>query len=135
MEEILVNGCKGQVSISNEVLAVISGTAALEVDGVITGVYAHSVDMSAGRAKKNFAKGVKVTLEEETVKVDISIMVKFGHKIHQVSEEVQKRIASAIETMVGMQVSEVNVNVVGLKFEKPRKVGSMLPSAKGQKQG
>jgi uncharacterized alkaline shock family protein YloU len=119
MQEILTNGCTGQVSVSNEVLAVISGTAALEVDGVITGAYAQHGDMSAGRAKKNFAKGVKITLDEGKVKVDISIMIKFGHKIHQVSEEVQKRIATALETMVGMQVSEVNVSVVGLKFEKP----------------
>ena len=132
MEEILVNGCKGQVCISNEVLAVISGTAALEVDGVITGAYAHNMDMSAGRAKKNFAKGVKITLEEETVKVDISIMVKFGHKIHQVSEDVQKRITSSIETMVGMKVSEVNVNVVGLKFEKAARKSGIKTQSKGQ---
>jgi uncharacterized alkaline shock family protein YloU len=132
MQEILSNGCSGQISISNEVLAIISGTAALEVDGVITGAYAHQGDMSAGRAKKNFAKGVKITLEEDKVKVDISIMVKYGYKIHQISEDVQKRIVTAIETMVGMQVSEVNVNVVGLKFEKSSRKGGLRSSAKGQ---
>ncbi|MCL2620959.1 MAG: Asp23/Gls24 family envelope stress response protein [Defluviitaleaceae bacterium] len=119
MHEVSVNGNIGQIRIADEVLAIISGTAALEVSGVMSGsAPAHQGEMSARFVRRNFARGVKITPLEDGVKVDITIMVKFGHKIHQVSEEVQKRITTALETMVGMTVKEVNVNVAGLRFEK-----------------
>ncbi|MCL2855333.1 MAG: Asp23/Gls24 family envelope stress response protein [Defluviitaleaceae bacterium] len=119
MHEVSVNGGIGQIRIADEVLAIISGTAALEVNGVIAGSHpAGQGEMSARFARRNFARGVKIGLLDDGVKVDITIMVKFGHKIHQVSEEVQKRIKTALETMVGMTVKEVNVNVAGMRFEK-----------------
>jgi uncharacterized alkaline shock family protein YloU len=123
MQEVSVNGKIGQIRIADEVLAIISGTAAMEVEGVIAGANpGHSGDMSARFAKRNFAKGVKIALDGDKVKVNITIMVKFGHKIHAVAKEVQNRIITALETMVGMQVAEVNVNVAGLRFEKPKVV-------------
>ena len=119
MHEVSVNGQIGQIHISNEVLAIISGTAALEVDGVVA---SHSVSDPSGRfAKRNFSRGVKIAINEGKVSVDISVIVKFGFQIHRVSEEVQKRVITALETMVGMMVKEVNVNIVGVQFEKPPK--------------
>lgn len=119
MHEVAVNGNIGQIRIADQVLAIISGTAALEVNGVMSGhVPSQQGEMSARFVRRNFARGVKITPLEDGVKVDITIMVKFGHKIHQVSEEVQKRISTALETMVGMTVKEVNVNVAGLHFDK-----------------
>lgn len=120
MREITVGGQIGRIQISNEVLALISGTAALEVEGVV----GHMVNEAPSRtrfAKRNFGRGVKITVAQEKVTVDISIFVKFGYKIHAISEEVQKRIKLALETMVGMKVKEVNVNVVGIQFEKAAK--------------
>jgi len=107
MSCILTNGTSlGEIRIADEVLAIIAGTAAHEAEGIF----------SPG---KNFTRGVKVSIEEAGVLVSISIMVKFGHKIHKVSEEVQRRIVTALETMVGMNVAEVNVTVAGLRYEKP----------------
>ncbi|MDR2183311.1 MAG: Asp23/Gls24 family envelope stress response protein [Clostridiales bacterium] len=124
MHEISVEAQSGQILIANEVLAIVSGTAALEVEGVAT---SHSVSDASGRfAKRNFSRGVKIVLHEEVVSVNIAIIVKFGHKIHVVSEEVQKRVKIALETMVGMTVKEVNVNVVGVHFDKPPKVKAKL---------
>ncbi|MDR2167161.1 MAG: Asp23/Gls24 family envelope stress response protein [Clostridiales bacterium] len=121
MHEIFVNGKIGQIRVADEVLAIISGTAAMEVEGVIAGANpGHSGDMSARFARRNFAKGVKITLEEGKVRVDITIMVKYGYKIHEAAAEVQSRIATALETMVGMQTSEINVNVAGLRLERAR---------------
>jgi len=115
MNEILTNGTSlGEIRISDDVLAIIAGTATHEVEGVHV-------------TSKNFAKGVKISIEDGGVMVNISIMVKFGYKIHKVSEEVQKRIVTALETMVGMKVIEVNVTVAGLRYEKPAR---SLPSQK-----
>ena len=121
MNEVFVDSKIGKIHIADEVLAVISGTAASEVEGVIAGANpSHSGDMSARLAKRNFARGVKVTIEDGKVKVDITIIVKYGYKIHQVATQVQSRISTALDTMVGMQTSEVNVNVANLRFERPR---------------
>ncbi|MCL2573222.1 MAG: Asp23/Gls24 family envelope stress response protein [Defluviitaleaceae bacterium] len=126
MHDVSVNAQNGQIQIANEVLAVVSGTAALEVEGVAT---SHSVSDASGRfAKRNFSRGVKIAMREDSVSVDIAIIVKFGHQIHIVSEEVQKRVKSALETMVGMTVKEVNVNVVGIHFDKPPKVKAKVKS-------
>ena len=120
MQDFSVNGQSGQIQIANEVLAIVSGTAALEVEGVAA---SHSVSDASGRfAKRNFSRGVKIAMKDDIVTVEIAIIVKFGHKIHEVSEEVQKRVKTALETMVGMTVMEVNVNVVGVHFDKPPKI-------------
>ena len=116
MKEMSTNAV-GCIQISDEVLCIVAGTAALEVDGVATG---HSSDGRFGR--RNFGRAVKVNVDKDKVSVDISILVKYGHKIHIVSEEVQGRIKTALETMVGMKVKEVNVNVAGLLLEKAPKI-------------
>ena len=109
----------GQIHITDEVLSIISGTAALEVDGVIAG---QTTADAMRLGKKSFSRGIKITAVGDEVTVDLPVFVKFGYKIHVVSEEVQKRVKLALETMVGMKVKEVNVNVVGVLFEKVPKV-------------
>ena len=109
----------GKIRIADDVIAVIAGTAAAEVDGVITGAYPlYQGEMSPRFTKRNFARGVKISFEDEVVKVSISVVMKYGYKIHQISEEIQKRVAIALETMAGVRVDEVNVSVVGLRVEK-----------------
>ena len=120
MHEISVNGQSGQIKIANEVLAIISGTAAHEVEGVMAN---HSAYDAYGRfARRNFSRGVKIAINDDIATVDISIVVKFGHQIPKVSEEVQRRVKTALETMVGMAIKEINVNVVGVHFDKAPKV-------------
>jgi uncharacterized alkaline shock family protein YloU len=122
MHELSANSQEGygKIQIANEVLAIVSGTAALEVEGVAA---SHSVSDASGRfAKRNFSRGVKIALKDDVISVDLAIIVKFGHQIHTVSEEVQRRVKTALETMVGMTAKEVNVNVVGVHFDKPQKV-------------
>jgi len=125
MKETATNPHIGQIQISDEVLSIIAGTAALEVEGVAIG---HGNDSRFH--KRSFGRGVKVNVDKDKVSVDITILVKFGYKIHIVSEEVQSRVKTALETMVGMKVKEVNISVVGLQLEKAPKV-----KQKAQKRG
>jgi len=118
MRELSTNGKVGQIQISDEVLAIISGTAAHEVEGVISGRVATEIFL---KTRRNFARGVKITIAQDKVIVDIKILVRFGFKIHEISQEVQKRVKNALETMVGMKVSEVNVSVVGIQLDKVQK--------------
>ncbi|MCL2499910.1 MAG: Asp23/Gls24 family envelope stress response protein [Defluviitaleaceae bacterium] len=93
----------GVVRIADEVLAVIAGTAALEADGV-AGL--------AGQGRKQRAKGVTVAVTEQSVSLGIALTVKAGKKLQEVSREVQQRVKGAIETMTGLNVTDVNVHVV-----------------------
>jgi len=114
MIEIKTGAGIGQVLIADEVIAAIAGTAALEIDGVngMGGGIAGGIAEALGR--KNLAKGVNVQINGENAAIDLDIVVKFDHKIQQVSTEVQKRVKIAVETMTGLTVSEVRVTVSGV---------------------
>lgn len=114
------NHVKGQIQIADEVIAIIAGTAALEIEGVagMIGNFAGGIIEKIG--KKNLAKGVTVTVENNEVTVLLSLMIRFNYKIQEVTLEVQKRVKTAIETMTGLTTVAVNINVVGLEFEKEK---------------
>lgn len=107
----------GQVKVADEVVAVIAGLAATEVKGVeslggnITG------DIISKLGMKSLSKGVKVFVEDSTVKVDVALNIKYGTEIPKVSEIVQEKIKSAIETMTGLTVSEVNIKVSSVSLD------------------
>lgn len=108
----------GQIQIADEVIAIIAGTAALEIDGVsgMVGNFTGGIIEKLG--KKNLGKGVLVTVTENEVKIDLNLIVKSGYKIQDVSAEVQKRVKTAIETMTGLSAVEININVTSLEYEK-----------------
>jgi len=111
----------GSVQVADEVIAIIAGTAALEVDGVVAASGNFTGDIAEILGKKNFSKGVKVTVNDNAAVIDINIQIKFGYKIKEVSEEIQKRVKNAIETMVGLSTPEVNINVSSVHIEKENK--------------
>lgn len=110
----------GQVQIADEVIAIIIGTAAMEIDGVA----GMSGNLTGGLAeimgRKNAAKGVKIEVTEDNVAAEINLLVKFGYNIQKVCQEVQKRVKTAIETMTGLTAGEININVVGVHLEKEK---------------
>lgn len=104
------NNC-GQIKISNEVVSTIAWIAALEVEGV------ESSQSIADKLLKN--NGVKIQLEE-VVTVDIMVVVKFGFAIPDVAFKVQENVKNAVETMTGLDVSQVNIHVQGVSFKKDK---------------
>ena len=114
----------GQIQISDEVIAIIAGTAAAETEGVsLASAPVNAVKGFFG--KKNQSKGVKVTVEEATAILEIEICVKFGINIKKACEEVQLKVKNAVETMTGLSVSGVNVVVSEVMVEKE----TQLPAA------
>jgi uncharacterized alkaline shock family protein YloU len=108
----------GNVSFANDVLAIIAGLAASEIEGVagMSGGLAGGIAEMLGR--KNLAKGVKIAVNDKMIAVDINMIVTYGYKLHEVSRKVQANILKAIETMTGLGVERVNVNVLGIQFAK-----------------
>jgi uncharacterized alkaline shock family protein YloU len=109
----------GTIHIAPEVIEVISGLATLEIEGVagMIGGFASGVSEMLGR--KNVAKGVKVQLQGQEAKVDVSIAIQYGRAIPYVAQAIQYRVKQAIETMTGLTVREVNVHVQDVQFAQP----------------
>lgn len=123
IEEINVEEDSGKVTISDEVVATISGIAAMEVEGV-TGMAGSAIGDIAEKlgAKKSPGKGVKVVVDESGATIDIYIIVEFGRRIPELSWEVQENVKNSVETMTGMDVRAVNVRIEGVSFPKEVKV-------------
>ena len=107
----------GEVQIADEVVAIIAGLAATEVEGVDSMAGNITNELVGKLGMKNLSKGVKVDVTEEHVSVDISLNVKYGYKIPDVCEKVQERVKTAIENMTGLIVLDVNVKIAGGKME------------------
>ena len=112
---------KGSVKITDEVVSIIAGLAATEVEGVagMSGGLAGGIAEMLGR--KNLSKGVKVQVGEKEVVVDIYIIVNYGVRIPEVAWKVQENVKKAIENMTGLTVAEVNIHVQGVNFGQPSK--------------
>lgn len=106
----------GCVNISEDVLASIAAVSAMEVDGVATlGAGINFAEWFGG--KKN-SKGVKITVNETDVVVDIVLAIKYGFVIPNVAAKVQDKVMTAIDSMTGLHASAVNVHIAGVAFEK-----------------
>lgn len=123
-EEIKTQGI-GQIQIADEVIAIIAGIAATEVEGVTGMVGNLSGDLVAEvLGRKNLAKGVKITVGQKEVKIDLNIVIEFGVKIPKVALDVQKRVQSAVETMTGLTVTQINLNITGIHFGKDKQTNN-----------
>lgn len=108
---------QGKVEIAPEVIEVIAGIAASEVEGVASmrGNFATGVVEKLG--KKNHGKGIKVELTDTGIKVDVFCMMKFGVSIPSVAQKVQDNIRQALLNMTALEAEEVNIHIVGIQFE------------------
>ena len=107
----------GQVQIADEVIAVIASIAATEVEGVAKMSGNITSEIAAMVGMKNLSKGVKVRIDEDKVDITISLIMDYGVSIPAVSREVQDRVKNSIETMTGLEVSEVNVRIAGIQMQ------------------
>lgn len=110
----------GSISISEEVLAVIAGAAAMDVEGVSALGSTLSKDVAAivHSRKNGMAKGVRLSLDGDKIAVDLTILVHYGYVVTEVSKAVQDAVFSAVENTSGLGVSTVNVTVSGVTFQK-----------------
>lgn len=115
--KVLENGQIGEVRIADEVVAIIAGLAATEVEGVASMAGNVTNELVSRLGMKNLSKGVKIVVEEDAVKVDLALNMEYGYSIPKTSAEVQDRVKQAIENMTGLQVDEVNIRIAGVKLE------------------
>ena len=106
----------GEVKIADEVVTVIAGLAATEVEGVASMEGNITNELVSKLGVKNLSKGVMVTVEEKNVSVQISLIIEYGCSVPVVTAKVQERVKSAIENMTGLEVTEVKITVAGVNM-------------------
>ena len=110
----------GTITYANEVIAIIAGVAANEVEGVAGMCSGGGLTEVFGR-NKNITKGVKVELGTEEAAGDIYLTIEYGTPIQTAASNVQENVRKAIESMTGLHVVRVDVHVQGVSFEKEQK--------------
>ena len=105
---------RGSVNISEEVVTVVAAVAAIDVEGV------HGLFVSPGKeltkmvGEKGVSKGVRLSIDDDDVKIEVNIIVDMGVSINEVGAQVQRVVTASVEDAVGMKVSEVNVRICGI---------------------
>ena len=92
----------GTVNINEDVITTVAVAAIKDVDGVVN--------------IKNDRKGIRVTLGEEDVAIDCGLMLVYGHSVIEIAKNVQNAVTNAVESMTGLKVSRVDVNVTGISM-------------------
>ncbi|MHC1750374.1 MAG: Asp23/Gls24 family envelope stress response protein [Cellulosilyticaceae bacterium] len=108
-----------QIQIADDVIAIIAEIAALEVEGMMS-VGQGKTDFVQSIRGKKASKGIRVEVGDGDVFIDIIATIKYGTKIPEVCMEVQQKVKNSIETMTGLSVQSVNVNISGVYFEKDK---------------
>ena len=97
----------GEVHVADEVVAIIAGLAATEVEGVASMAGNITNELVSKLGMKNLSKGVKVEVAEKTVSVEVALNISYGYSIPEVSEKVQEKVKSAIEKRGRLSSSQV----------------------------
>ena len=117
---IHADGKLGEVQIADEVVAIIAGLAATEVEGVAAMAGNITNELISRLGMKNLSKGVKVLVTDRNVDVDLALNIEYGYSIMKVSEKVQDKVKAAIENMTGLEVSMVNIRIASVNMEKAK---------------
>ena len=105
----------GEVKIADEVVAMIAGLAAMEVEGVASMAGNATRELISKLGMKSLSKGVKMDVLEGVVTVSLSLNLKYGYSIKEITTKVQEKVKAAIENMTGLEVADVNIRVAGVE--------------------
>lgn len=105
---ITQNQDKGSVMISEDVIATITEHTLTEVEGVVKGG-------AEVIGKKSWGKGIRIAIaEDNTLTIGCNVIVRYGESVVSVAKAVQNAITNAVESVTGITVADVDVNVCGI---------------------
>ena len=107
----------GTVHVAGEVVAIIAGLADTEVEGVSSMVGNITNELVSKLGIKNLSKGVKIAIENDTVNVDLALNLDYGFSIPKTCGQVQEKVKTAIESMTGLKVENVNIKIANVTME------------------
>ncbi len=105
----------GNVMISEDVIAAIVAHGLAEVDGIGSLGSKPGISVTDFDTKKHWSKSLKILISEDnTVAIDCNIMVAYGSSVVEVATAAQQTVAASVESMTGVKVTNVNINICGI---------------------
>ena len=105
----------GVVQIADDVVAMIAALAATEAEGVSCMAGNITNELIRRIGVKKLARSVRVAVGDRKVKVDLALTVEYGYSIPATCHQVQAKVKAAIENMTGLDCSDVNIRIAGVK--------------------
>ncbi|QPC46305.1 Asp23/Gls24 family envelope stress response protein [Mangrovibacillus cuniculi] len=111
----------GQIDISNEVIAMVAGGAAVDCYGIVGMASKNQIKdgLTDILRKENFTRGVIVRQEGDEVHIDMYIIVGYGTKISEIAHNVQSVVKYTLNKTIGLSVDSVNIFVQGVRVTNP----------------
>ena len=116
----LENGNMGQVQIADEVVAIIAGLAATEVEGVARMAVNITNELVSKLGKKSLSKGIRVKVEDGIVNVNVALNIAYGYSVPKTCKKVQEKVKAAIENMTGLEVEKVDIQIANVSISKEK---------------
>ena len=116
----LENGNMGQVQIADEVVAIIAGLAATEVEGVASMAGNITNELVSKLGKKSLSKGIRVKVEDGIVNVNVALNIAYGYSLPKTCKKVQEKVKAAIENMTGLEVEKVDIQIANVSISKEK---------------
>ena len=116
----LENGNMGQVQIADEVVAIIAGLAATEVEGVASMAGNITNELVSKLGKKSLSKGIRVKVEDGIVNVNEALNIAYGYSVPKTCKKVQEKVKAAIENMTGLEVEKVDIQIANVSISKEK---------------
>lgn len=103
----------GKVKISSDVIASIAENATMEIDGVYS-VSTANIGIKGVLTKAKYKKPVKIEINDEMAKIEISIVVDHKARIPDLANAIQINVKNAVQSMTGLTVLGVDVIIAGI---------------------
>ena len=116
----LENGNMGQVQIADEVVAIIAGLAATEVEGVASMAGNITNELVSKLGKKSLSKGIRVKVEDGIVNVNVALNSAYGYSVPKNCKKVKEKVKAAIENMTGLEVEKVDIQIANVSISKEK---------------
>ena len=120
----------GTLQISEDVVASVAAAAVLEVEGVCGLSSSISTDIAEMLGMKTLARGVRLTpIKDGSVTIECDVVAKFGQSVFSLArpcvfslaKTVQDAVKTSVESITGLAVAQVNVNICGIAMPKELK--------------
>lgn len=108
----------GEVKIADDVIAAIAGMATTEIEGVAYMSGNITKEIIGKLGIKNLCKGVTISVEDNKVSAELSVVLRYGYSIPKTARAIQEKVKNSIESMAGLIVEHVNVRVIGVDIDK-----------------
>ena len=116
----LENGNMGHVHNADEVVAIIAGLAATEVEGVASMAGNITNELVSKLGKKSLSKGIRVKVEDGIVNVNVALNIAYGYSVPKTCKKVQEKVKAAIENMTGLEVEKVDIQIANVSISKEK---------------